>query len=299
MAPSRPASKGAGRRSWLDRHRSPHFTATFNGLNLDDKVHRAYEFATMESIASRGLVVVTGSSRGIGAATALKLAHAGYAICVNFHRRDAEANRVVQEIRNSGGVAFSVQADVGVEQDVQRLFQVVDRHEQPLVGLVNNAGILETQARISEIDVARLERVFRTNVFGTFLCTQAAYARMARRNGGSGGSLVNVSSAAARHGSAFEYVDYAAAKGAVDSFTLGAAKEFAADGIRVNAVRPGLIETDIHADGGEPGRVSRLAATVPLGRGGTADEVANTIAWLLGDEASYVTGVLLDVTGGR
>lgn len=248
---------------------------------------------------NRGLVVVTGASRGIGAATAKKLGQAGYVVCVNFHRREASANEVVRHIRDHGGNAFVVQADISVEDDVERLFSVVDRHEERLVGLVNNAGVLETQSRIEEIDRARLERVFQTNVFGTFHCTKTAFTRMAKRHGGEGGSIVNVSSAAARHGSAFEYVDYAAAKGAVDSFTLGAAKEFASEGIRVNAVRPGLIETEIHANGGEPGRVERLASTVPLGRGGTAEEVANTIAWLLGSEASYITGTLIDVTGGR
>ncbi len=246
-----------------------------------------------------GLVVITGASRGIGAATAKKLGEAGYAICVNFHRRDASANEVVRHIRDHGGNAFAVQADISVEDDVERLFSVVDQHEERLVGLVNNAGVLEAQSRVEEIDRARLERVFQTNVFGTFSCTRAAFKRMATRHGGTGGSIVNVSSAAARHGSAFEYVDYAAAKGAVDSFTLGAAKEFASDGIRVNAVRPGLIETEIHANGGEPGRVARLANTVPLGRGGTADEVANAIVWLLGNQSSYITGTLIDVTGGR
>lgn len=247
----------------------------------------------------RGLIVVTGASRGIGAATARKLGRAGYTVCVNYHRRESAANEVVRDIAAEGGAAFTVQGDVSVEADVERLFHVIDKHEERLVGLVNNAGILETQARIEHIDRARLERVFATNVYGTFACSRAAFMRMAKRHGGAGGVIVNVSSAAARHGSAFEYVDYASAKGAVDSFTLGAAKEFARDGIRVNAVRPGLIETEIHADGGEPGRVARLAETVPLARGGTAEEVANTITWLLSDEASYLTGVLLDVTGGR
>ncbi|MFC4454301.1 SDR family oxidoreductase [Deinococcus sonorensis] len=247
----------------------------------------------------KGTVIITGAGRGIGAATARLAAHHGYAVGVNF-RQDADAARqVVQDIEHLGGQALSVQGDVSVEADVARLFAEVDRAFGPVTALVNNAGVLEQQARVEQMDAARLQRVFATNVVGSFLCAREAVRRMSTRYGGRGGAIVNVSSRAAVLGSAGEYVDYAASKGAVDSLTTGLAREVAAEGIRVNGVRPGLIGTDIHASGGEPQRVARLASSVPLGRGGTPEEVAQAIVWLLSDEASYVTGTFLDVAGGR
>jgi len=218
---------------------------------------------------------------------------------VNY-RHDAEAARqVVEDIEQAGGRAVSVQADVSSEADVERLFSHVEHTLGPVTALVNNAGLLERQARVDEVDAARLQRVFATNVIGSFLCAREAVRRMSTRYGGQGGSIVNVSSRAAVLGSAGEYVDYAASKGAVDTLTLGLAREVATERIRVNGVRPGLIETDLHALGGEPGRVARLAAGVPLGRGGTPEEVARAILWLISDKASFVTGAILDVSGGR
>jgi NAD(P)-dependent dehydrogenase (short-subunit alcohol dehydrogenase family) len=238
----------------------------------------------MEKVA-----IITGASRGIGAATARVLAGRGYAVCVNYLRSEAPARSLVDEIRQGGGKAVAVAGDVAVEADVLG---------RP-TALVNNAGILEKQSTLVEMDAARWHRVLATNVVGSFLCAREAVRRMSTARGGAGGAIVNVSSRAAALGSPFEYVDYAASKGAVDAMTVGLAKEVAAEGIRVNAVRPGLIKTDIHASGGEAGRVERLSSAVPMGRGGEALEVANTIAWLLSDEASYLTGVLVDVSGGR
>ena len=247
----------------------------------------------------QGTVLITGGGRGIGAATARLAARHGYAVGVNY-RHDARAARnVVESIERGGGRAVAVRADVSVEEDVVSLFDEVERSLGRLAALVNNAGMLERQARVDEMDAARLRRVFDTNVVGSFLCAREAVRRMSTRYGGQGGAIVNVSSRAAVLGSASEYVDYAAAKGAVDTLTVGLAREVAAEGIRVNGVRPGLIETDIHALGGEPERVARLAPGVPLGRGGTPDEVARAIVWLLSGEASYVTGAMLDVSGGR
>lgn len=245
------------------------------------------------------VLLVTGGSRGIGAATVRLAAAAGYAVCINYVRNETAAAALVGEISRAGGRAVAVQADVAREEEVANLFEQVDTALGPVTALVNNAGILEAQTRVENMDAARLERVFAANVYGSFLCARQAIRRMSTRHGGSGGAIVNVSSIASRLGAPDEYVDYAAAKGAVDTFTIGLAKELAADGIRVNAVRPGVIHTDIHASGGEPGRVDRVKSSVPMQRGGYPEEVARAILWLLSDEASYSTGAFLDVTGGR
>lgn len=244
------------------------------------------------------VLVVTGASRGIGAATALLAARQGYAVCVNYLHQQSAAQAVVDAIVAQGGTACAVQADVAQEDQVCRLFEAADRMGV-LRGLVNNAGMLERQARVQDMDGARIARVLQTNVVGSFLCAREAVRRMSTRQGGLGGAIVNVSSRAARLGAANEYVDYAAAKAAVDALTLGLAKEVAVEGIRVNAVAPGLIETDIHASGGEPGRVQRLQSQVPMQRGGRAEEVAQAIVWLLSEQASYTTAAIVDVSGGR
>lgn len=244
-------------------------------------------------------VVVTGGSRGIGAATAKLAAERGYAVCVNYARNRDAADEVVAAIAARGGIAVAVQGDITIEADVMRLFDEAAGALGPVTALVNNAGILETQTRLENMDASRFERVFAANITGVFLCSREAVRRMARKNGGSGGAIVNVSSMAARLGSPGEYVDYAASKGAIDTFTIGLAREVAEDGIRVNAVRPGVIYTGIHASGGEPGRVDRVKAAVPMKRGGEPEEVARAILWLLSDEASYSTGTFIDVSGGR
>ena len=244
-------------------------------------------------------LLVTGGSRGIGAATARLAAASGYAVCLSYRSSAQAAAEVVAAIEKDGGEAIAVAADVAIEDDVLRLFETVDRRLGRLRALVNNAGILERQIRVDEMDAGRLQRVLATNVVGSFLCAREAVRRMSTRHGGSGGAIVNVSSMAATLGSPGEYVDYAASKGAIDSMTIGLAKEVAAEGIRVNAVRPGVIYTDIHASGGEPGRVDRIKGSVPMRRGGTPEEVANAVLWLLSDEASYLTGALIDVSGGR
>ena len=244
-------------------------------------------------------VLITGASRGIGAATARLAAARGYAVCVNYRSNAAAAASVVEEIAATGAKAIAVQADVAIESDVVRLFETCDRELGRLTGLVNNAGILETQSRVETIDAARLQRVFAANVTGTFICAREAIKRMSTKHGGAGGSIVNISSRAAQLGSPGEYVDYAASKGAVDTFTIGLAQEVAQEGIRVNAVRPGFIYTDIHASGGEPNRVDRVKAFVPMRRGGSADEVAAAILWLLSDDASFTTGGFIEVSGGR
>lgn len=245
------------------------------------------------------VMIVTGGSRGIGAATARMGAAAGYAVCVSYLSNASAANAVVESIAAEGGRALAVPADVASEADVPRLFERVDAELGPIAALVNNAGVVERLARVEEMDAGRLGRVLATNVTGSFLCAREAVKRMSTRHGGGGGAIVNLSSAAARLGSPNEFVDYAAAKGAIDTFTLGLSKEVAEEGIRVNAVRPGVIYTDIHASAGEPDRVERVKGAVPMRRGGTPEEVAHAVLWLLSDEASYITGALLDVAGGR
>ncbi|MEO5671455.1 MAG: SDR family oxidoreductase [Ramlibacter sp.] len=245
------------------------------------------------------VVLVTGGSRGIGAATALLAAAKGYAVAVNYAANAGAADDVVQRIRSAGGTAIAVQADVAQEDQVVAMFKTVDAELGPLSALVNNAGVVDAAARVDEMSVARLKRMFDINVIGSIVCAREAIRRMSTRHGGAGGAIVNVSSAASRLGSPGQYVDYAAAKGAIDAFTMGLAKEVAADGIRVNAVRPGLIETEIHASGGLPDRVRQLEHLVPMQRGGSADEVAQAIVWLLSAEASYATMSLIDVSGGR
>jgi NAD(P)-dependent dehydrogenase (short-subunit alcohol dehydrogenase family) len=245
------------------------------------------------------IVLVTGGSRGIGAATARLAAQRGYVVCLTYLRNQTAAEAVVAEIAAAGGRAVAIAADVSVEHEVTRLFERIDAELGPISALVNNAGILEQQMRVDRMDAARLQRIFMTNIVGPFLCAREAVRRMSTSYGGAGGAIVNVSSGAARGGAPGEYVDYAASKGAIDTFTVGLAKEVATEGIRVNAVRPGVIYTEIHASGGEPRRVDRVKASVPMQRGGHVEEVAHAIVWLLSDEASYVTGACLDVTGGR
>nr|WP_227494198.1 SDR family oxidoreductase [Ramlibacter pallidus] len=244
-------------------------------------------------------MLVTGGSRGIGAATAILAARKGYAVAVNFASNEAAAQDVVRAIAAAGGRALAVQGDVADEAQVLRMFADVDAKLGRLTALVNNAGVVDRAQRVDEMDFGRLKRMFDINVIGSFLCAREAVKRMSTRHGGRGGAIVNVSSAAARLGAPGQYVDYAAAKGAIDAMTIGLAKEVGAEGIRVNAVRPGLIETDIHASGGLPNRVRDLQHQVPMQRGGTADEVAQAIVWLLSPEASYTTMSLVDVSGGR
>ena len=248
----------------------------------------------MEKVA-----VITGGGRGIGAATARLAASRGYAVCVNYRSNHEAAASIVHDIETAGGRAVAIAADMSVEADVVRLFQECDQALGPLSALVNSAGIIERQMRVDEMDAGRLRRVFATNVFGPFLCSREAVRRMSTRHGGRGGAIVNVSSLASVYGSPNEYVDYAATKGAIDTFTVGLAREVADEGIRVNSVRPGFIYTEIHAEGGEPGRVDRIKASLPMKRGGEAIEVARAILWLASDEASYSTGSILEVAGGH
>lgn len=245
------------------------------------------------------IVLVTGGSRGIGAATALLAARQGFAVAVNYSSNSLAADEVVRQIRAAGGTAITVQADVAVENQVMAMFEKVDAKLGRLNALVNNAGVVDVAARVDAMDVARLRRMFDTNLLGTFVCTREAVKRMSTRYGGSGGAIVNVSSVAARLGGSGQYVDYAASKGAIDTFTVGLAREVAAEGIRANAVRPGIIDTDIHASGGQPDRARDMAPLVPMQRVGSAEEVAQAIVWLLTPQASYTTGAILDVAGGR
>lgn len=245
------------------------------------------------------VLLVTGGGRGIGAATARLGAQAGYAVCVNYHSDRSSAERLVEELKGMKAKAVAVRADVAVEADILNLFRTVDTALGRITALVNNAGIVDKGMRVEHMGAARLARMFAINVTGTILCAREAVRRMSKRQGGAGGAIVNVSSVASRLGAPGEYVDYAASKGAVDTFTIGLAKEVGAEGIRVNAVRPGVIRTEIHASSGDPGRVERIAGSAPLGRAGEAEEVARAILWLLSDEASYLTGALVDVSGGR
>lgn len=245
------------------------------------------------------IVLITGGSRGIGAATALQAAAGGFAVAVNYASNAGAAEAVVARIQAAGGTAMAVQADVADEAQVLAMYRQIDERLGPVTALVNNAGVVDVATRVDQMDWQRLRRMFDINVLGCFVCTREALLRMSTRHGGPGGAIVNLSSVAARLGGPGQYVDYAASKGAIDTFTLGLAKEVATEGVRVNAVRPGIITTDIHASGGEPDRARQMAPMVPMQRAGSAEEVAHAIVWLLGAQASYVTGTIVDVAGGR
>lgn len=244
------------------------------------------------------VIIITGSSRGIGAATALKAASQGYAVCVNYLNNESAAHNIVHQIESNNGEAIAVKANMNQEKDIHYLFEQVDTRLGKITALVNNVGVLEQKMRLDQMDKARLERIFQTNIIGYFLCAKEAVKRMSTQYGGLGGAIVNISSAASRLGSAGEYVDYAASKGAIDTLTIGLAKEVANEGIRVNCVRPGFIYTDIHTSGGEPNRIDRIKPNLPLKRGGHPEEIANAIMWLLSDEATYITGTFIDAAGG-
>ena len=245
------------------------------------------------------ILLVTGGSRGIGAAAAVRAARAGWDVAVNFTRDREAAEAVARQVREAGRRAMVVQADVGKEPEVLAMFAAVDQGLGRLTGLVNNAGVVDMPARVDEMSLERLNRMWAINITGSFLCAREALRRMSRRHGGPGGAIVNLSSAAARLGAPGQYVDYAASKGAIDTLTVGLAREVAAEGVRVNGVRPGIIDTDIHASGGLPDRAAQMAPSVPMQRAGSADEVAAAIVWLLSDDASYATGTTIDITGGR
>ena len=248
---------------------------------------------------SKGTVLVTGASRGIGAACVRLLARDGYDVAINYARSADAADALAQEVRAAGRQAVTVKADVGIEAEVISMFRALDSDMPPLAGLVNNAGMLFAKARLDEMGPNRINDTLRVNVTGSFISAREAIRRMSTKYGGNGGSIVNLSSAAARIGSPNEFIDYAASKGAIDAMTLGLSKEVGGEGIRVNAVRPGLIHTDIHASSGQPDRIERLQQFVPMGRGGSAEEVAEAVVWLISPAASYVTGALVDVAGGR
>lgn len=252
----------------------------------------------MSSI-NKPVLLVTGGSRGIGAAIVRLTAKEGYAIGINYQHAATEANALADGINEQGGFALPIQGDISKEEDVLRMFKLIDERLGTLTALVNNAGIVDQKARVSEMSFERLQRMFATNVIGSFMCSRQAILRMSTQFGGSGGVIVNISSIASRIGSPGQYVDYAASKAAIDTLTIGLAKEVASEGIRVNAVAPGIIDTDIHASGGEPERVKQSGGMIPLGRAGTAEEVANAVLWLLSDSASYVTGACIEVGGGR
>jgi NAD(P)-dependent dehydrogenase (short-subunit alcohol dehydrogenase family) len=255
--------------------------------------------ASTFNLPARKVILITGGSRGIGAAVAQLAAEQGYAVCISYLHNQVAAEAVVAAVRQKQGEVIAIQADVALEADVVRLFKQVDATFGTLTALVNNAGVLDRQARVDEMDSARLQRIFATNVIGSFICAREAVRRMSTRHGGRGGAIVNLSSSASRLGAPGEYVDYAASKAAINTLTIGLSKEVAAEGIRVNTVSPGVIYTDIHASGGEPQRVDRVKQYVPMKRGGYPDEVARAVLWLLSDDASYTTGTTLDVAGGR
>lgn len=244
-------------------------------------------------------MIITGASRGIGAATAVLAAKYGFAVAINYHKNQTAAEKVVKAITETGGRAIAIQADISNEKDILRLFSETDKRLGNLHSLINNAGILEQQMRLEEMDISRLNRVFATNITGQLICAREAIKRMSKKYGGNGGTIVNVSSLAARTGAPNEYLDYAVSKGALDTFTIGLSKEVADEGIRVNGVRPAFIHTDIHADGGEPKRVDRIKESIPMKRGGTPDEVAEAILWLASEKSSFSTGTFIDITGGR